>query len=304
MLEVEKILRRGKLTEKSLRQLQQNFSRVDFVRVRRDVIVKKEERKNVNDVVVLEEKASSKIPTNIQVDPSDSPEIVRRSETAFGINNAEFQPQRAAVSSTPRSGAQRASEQRPSPSKRDAWSLITLHNDLSAVEEARQAREKRAELKAQMREQLLLQMQQKQRLKQGEREALLEEAMAAQRQAEELRADEDRKARLQKERLALARQRGAEERAAAAAQHEAVVVRRLQEEKVMLSEFQRQLDEEKARRQKEVQEKNRQYQAQQEENARELERRQAAKDREREENERLFRLQLDMAEKQEVRCGW
>ena len=226
---------------------------------------------------------------------------ISRSESAFGICDPEFLPAREVQSTTPTATSARPSEQRHSPAKVDAWSLITLHNDLSAAEEARKAQEQRARLKAQTREQLFAQMQHKELLKQGQREAAIEEARAVQRQADELRAEEGREAQLRRERLAAAQHRAAEQRAAAAEQHEAAVARRLQEEQLMLSEFQRQLDEEKARRERAVQEKQRQYQAQQVENARELERKRLAKQKEREENERLFRMQVEMAEKQEVR---
>jgi hypothetical protein len=69
----------------------------------------------------------------------------------------------------------------------------------------------------------------------------------------------------------------------------------------MLAEFARQIDEEKKAKEREIHAKAAAYQQMLKENAKELERKKAIKDVERQENQRLFELQIEMAEKQ---VGW
>ena len=69
----------------------------------------------------------------------------------------------------------------------------------------------------------------------------------------------------------------------------------------MLAEFARQIEEEKKAKEREIHAKAAAYQQMLKENAKELERKKAIKDVERQENQRLFELQIEMAEKQ---VGW
>ena len=71
------------------------------------------------------------------------------------------------------------------------------------------------------------------------------------------------------------------------------------EQQAMLAEFARQIEEEKKAKEMETQAKAAAYQEMLRGNAKELERKKAIKDAERAENQRLFELQIAMAEKQE-----
>ena len=71
----------------------------------------------------------------------------------------------------------------------------------------------------------------------------------------------------------------------------------------MLAEFARQIDEEKKAKERETHAKAAAYQQMLKDNAKELERKKAIKEAERQENQRLFEMQIEMAEKQ-VCGGW
>ena len=71
----------------------------------------------------------------------------------------------------------------------------------------------------------------------------------------------------------------------------------------MLAEFARQIEEEKKAKERESHAKAAAYQQMLKDNAKELERKKAIKEAERQENQRLFEMQIEMAEKQ-VCWGW
>ena len=72
----------------------------------------------------------------------------------------------------------------------------------------------------------------------------------------------------------------------------------------MLAEFARQIDDEKKAKERELHARAAAYQQMLKENAKELERKKAIKDVERQENQRLFELQVEMAEKQVWMESW
>jgi hypothetical protein len=308
VVEVEKILLKGRLSEKSLKKLQDSFLRADFIGVRKDTLIRDDsDNKNICFHQGIE---------NPKTFPSEAVEKEMylhseleglRSETAFVDPDMAAPPdlRRVSRSLTPSasnriSGSKSTVHTAPKGNKLDAWSLITIHNDMSAAEELKLVNERQTMLKLQTRQHLLEQIQHKVRIKQRQREVAVEEAQEVQRQVDLLRVGKDQEAQIRREKLAVARQLAATEKANSAAQREAAAARRLQEEKLMLTEFQRQIDEEKERKGQAAKSKHQQYLTQQEENGREQERKLAMKQREREDNERLFQLQIEMAEKQEV----
>ena len=283
--------------------MQENFLRVDFIGVRRDTMIRDDNKNNISYRRAIENSPKPQIEAaDKEIYPHPVTEVLR-SETAFEIAAPlPEQLSRVSRSLTPSASLQKSDSKSAASkgNKLDAWSLITIHNDMSAAEELRLVKERQTMLKLQTRQHLLEQIQHKEKVKQRQREVAVEEAQEVQRQIDLLRVGQDQEAQIRREKLAVARQLAVAEKANTTAQHEAAVARRLQEEKLMLTEFQRQIDEEKERKGQAAKNKHQQYLAQQEENERELERKLAMKQREREDNERLFKLQIEMAEKQEV----
>ena len=178
--------------------------------------------------------------------------------------------------------------------KVDEWSVMTLYNDVRHYEEQKQLKDKKLQEKAKTREELLSQMNFRQRQKEEAKEA---ERMAAEEQQERYKAWQQEKETLHQRKLvkmAEEREKAAQVRAMTVQQKKAAAETRLREEQRTLEAFKEQMEQDRLDKQRQAEERKQQYDAVMQENAKDLERKRMLKEKEREDDARLFKVQVNV----------
>ena len=181
----------------------------------------------------------------------------------------------------------------------DEWSILVLHSDVKHLEEQKAIKEKQAIEKKKTREELQVQMLKKQELKKQKKEEVLEMARMQEANYLQWKAEQQRAVQIKQAKILAEKEYEAKELHRVQKVKQQQAERDFKEQQAMLAEFQRQIEEEKKAKEMETQAKAAAYQEMLKGNAKELERKKAMKDAERAENQRLFELQIAMAEKQE-----
>jgi len=176
---------------------------------------------------------------------------------------------------------------------------MTLYNDVRHYEEQKQLKDKKLQEKAKTRDELLEQMNLRQRLKDDQRAS---ERRAADDQKKRYDAWQQEKDVLQQRKLvkmAEDRSKAAQVRASVENNKRNAADVRLKEEQRTLDAFHEQMEKDKRDKLRQMGEKKQQFEAVLLENAKDLDRKRMIKEKEKEEDARLFQVQLEMAEKQE-----
>ena len=188
---------------------------------------------------------------------------------------------------------------RKRPAKVDEWTVMNIYSDVTHFEEQKAKRAVDQSFKAHFRDELSQQVMAKKQAKAAQRakekEAADEQARRYDIFLQEKEVQRQRKLMVQAEQRQKARDAKAElDRAKASA-----AKARLEEERKMIEKYKEQAEQDMRDRQHKVLVKKQQYDQTLLENEKELERKRKVKQMQKEEDERLFALQMEMAEKQE-----
>mmetsp|Transcript_84174 Transcript_84174/g.136431 ORF Transcript_84174/g.136431 Transcript_84174/m.136431 type:complete len:518 (-) Transcript_84174:175-1728(-) len=275
--EVERILQHGKLQEKHLKELQQRFA---------------------SGLGISEGKVGQTSKGALTMHSNMGPAQIISDDGAIERHNAA-----GGTAEEDASTMDGMSTANGSPSKRqrkvDEWSVMTLYNDVRHYEEQKQLKDKKLQEKAKTRDELLEQMNLRQRLKDDQRAS---ERRAADDQKKRYDAWQQEKDVLQQRKLvkmAEDRSKAAQVRASVENNKRNAADVRLKEEQRTLDAFHEQMEKDKRDKLRQMGEKKQQYEAVLLENAKDLDRKRMIKEKEKEEDARLFQVQLEMAEKQE-----
>jgi len=263
--EVDKILAGGKLTEKDLQNLQRNFAN--------SMLQNQSAQDPQKQAAAQPHKAALEIPAARQEDA------------------AAVQPP----------GSSLPSYRSPKKPRKhvDEWSVMTLYSDVAHFEEQKKVKAHELEEKAKTRQMLLDQIEERKRQKEMQKQQEKEAALDQQSKYEQWKKERDRQDELRHQKILSDREAEAQVLHAVQQRKKEAAERALQEEQDMLKDFARQINEERMEKDRQIQRKQEAYQRVLVENEKDLERKRMMKEREREEDARLFRLQIEMAEKQE-----
>jgi hypothetical protein len=291
VMEVDRILQQGKLSEAHLVELQRNFakgammpppSETRIAHMSHSVAHENENQgprsaatEEQGAVAIREEQTQilSQVPQP-QLDTSDSVSIANSTATPGGTRRKKLV---------------------------DEWSIITLYNDVAHLEEENKKKEKSLSERDNLRRTLLMQAQERDRQKKAARQAELDSAKDQVRAYEKWKQEQDAALQRKLDRREVEKKIELEERKRIQTRRKQIAEQELREAKHMIAGFQREIDEEEARRVAEIDEKNRRYQAMLADNDKELERKRQIKEAERAENQRLFEMQIARAEAEDRR---
>lgn len=258
--EVEKILAQGKLTDKHLQDLQRQFARE----------------------VIEEPSAVKPPPTGSSAPP----------QTSGGVGGENVRGEvGGAVEST-----------NGSPSKRkkvDEWSVMTLYDDVRHYEEQRELKARLMQDKLRNRTELAAQIDDKKRRKEQEKEAERAAAQEQQRRFEEWEKEKVRSGRLKMEKAARERREQDVLVQMVEQKRKVEAEERMREEQQAMVELKKMEEQDKKEKEQLVVRKQEAYHKFRAENERGLVRKKEIKAQERQEDERLFQVQISMAERQE-----
>jgi len=181
----------------------------------------------------------------------------------------------------------------------DEWTLLVLHNDVQHLEGQKQLKAKELVEKKKTGEELRRQMLLKEEEKKKKKLEVVEIAQMQQADYMKWKAEQERAAQMKQARILAEKEHEAKELARVQKTKQIQAEKDFKEQQAMLAEFARQIEEEKKAKERESHAKAAAYQQMLKDNAKELDRKKAIKEAERQENQRLFEMQIEMAEKQE-----
>ena len=317
VLEVEKILAHNtRLTEEQLQQLQRNFAAGVMINA---------PTRNIHTGAQRKSRFGGKDPKDLRMSMSHGGSVSVPPGATASMQN----PQSRAAMAPQSQGMQ--TEQRPahqvrahspdpaiaestvqtadtvdgSPSKRrpavDEWSILVLHNDVKHLEEQKKLRELQAIQKKETRVELQKQMAYKEEQKKLLKNEVYTDARRNEEAYAKWKAQEARTLQMKQARILAEKEYEAKELARVQKAKQAQAEKDYKEQQAMINEFQRQIEAEKKAKELEQKAKAEAYQEMLRGNASVLERKKQLQDAEKAENDRLFRLQMEMADKEERR---
>ena len=310
VMEVEKILAHNtRLTEHQLQELQRNFAKGVMINVpNRNIHVvgpasskKSYSAKAAKTLAMSRSIGSQGATSSLQLDPGESVVPPKSQEVQTeGVDAHRASPTHTVADSVAETTTSNVDGGQSKRQRRvDEWSILVLHSDVKHLEEQKVMKEKLAIEKKKTREELQRQMLRKEELKKQKKQEVLEMARMQEEKYLQWKAEQERVFQMKQAKILAEKEYEAKELQRVQKVKQVQAEKDFKEQQAMLAEFQRQIDEEKKAKEMEMQAKAAAYQEMLKGNAKELERKKALKEAERADNQRLFELQIAMAEKQE-----
>ncbi|KAJ1493866.1 hypothetical protein T484DRAFT_1928255, partial [Baffinella frigidus] len=275
VLEVDRILQQGKLSEEALVELQRNFAKGAMMAVPGQTRVGQAAQGGAPDPAGMEQ--NSRVRTAAA---ADGPPQARQMEVPY-VDNSDAMS--VAASTATAWGAAKAVRK----STVDEWSIITLYNDVSHLEEETKKKEKLLAGRSDIRKHLAVQVDARERQKREARQAEVELAKDQVKAYDKWKNDQDVALQKKLDKRLVEREVVQQEQSRVQIRRKQAAEVELKEAKVMIDGFQKEMDSEKAKKEVETLAKHKAYQSMLVENKKNLDLKTHVK---------LFQMQIDRAE--------